>query len=49
MRANLSLVYQEQAERFFDSQVDSYAIMQLDSSKVTPFERETRFHCGNPH
>lgn len=38
MRANLSLVYQEQAERFFDSQVDSYAIMQLDSSKVTPFE-----------
>ena len=29
MRENLSHVYQEQAERFFVSQVDSYAIMQL--------------------
>ena len=38
MRADLSHVYQDQAERFFDSQADSYAIMQLDSSKVTPFE-----------
>ena len=38
MRENLAHVFQEQAERFFDSQSDSYAIMQLDSSKVTPFE-----------
>ena len=38
MRENLAHVFQEQAERFFVSQVDSYAIMQLDSSKVTPFE-----------
>ena len=38
MREALSQAYQEQAEHFFDSQADSYAIMQLDSSKVTPFE-----------
>ena len=38
MRENLAHVFQEQAELFFDSQADSYAIMQLDSSKVTPFE-----------
>ena len=38
MRENLSQVFQEQAERFFGNQADSYAIMQLDSRKVTPFE-----------
>lgn len=30
MREALSQAYQEQAEHFFDSQADSYAIMQLD-------------------
>ena len=31
MRETLTQEYQVQAERFFDSQSDSYAIMQLDS------------------
>lgn len=38
MMERLSHEYQKQAALFFGQQSDSYAILQLDFNKVTPFE-----------